>query len=254
MRNAKIRFTDRVVDYQRYRPCYPDALTALLRDDIHLAPATPVADVGSGTGIFTRQLLNTGYDVFAIEPNHAMRSAAESLLSDYEAFHSIAGSAEDTTLPDRQVDLVTATQSFHWFDLEPARIEFMRITRPPHRVMLAWNHRLEATDGFNSAYESFLHRWCDEYAQILEISQNRDRVERFYGRSQNYQLYRFENGQSLNWDALQGRIKSCSYVPGVQDPRHIPMLCDLRLIFDQYESQGRVALLYDTQVYLGTLE
>jgi SAM-dependent methyltransferase len=108
------RFTGRATAYAATRPTYPPSLVTLLglrRGDV-------VCDLGSGTGIFSRLLLDAGATVYAVEPNEDMRSAAEGELGDNERFHSVAGRAEATTLPDGVCDLVTAAQSFHWFDAE----------------------------------------------------------------------------------------------------------------------------------------
>ncbi len=48
-----------------------------------------IADIGSGTGIFSREFLARGYHVFCIEPNEAMRSEAEKLYGENPLFHSI---------------------------------------------------------------------------------------------------------------------------------------------------------------------
>ena len=52
------RFSDRVENYIRYRPGYPAAALDLLARECGLASGTRVADVGAGTGIFTRLLLD----------------------------------------------------------------------------------------------------------------------------------------------------------------------------------------------------
>ena len=80
-----------------------------------------VADVGSGTGLLARVFLGRGHRVYGVEPNAAMRAAAGEDLRGFPAFVSVAGTAEQTTLPDAGVDLVVAGQAFHWFDPAPAR-------------------------------------------------------------------------------------------------------------------------------------
>jgi hypothetical protein len=42
------------------------------------------------------------------------------LLWKHPEFQSGAGTAEDTGLPTDSVDVVTAAQAFHWFDVEKA--------------------------------------------------------------------------------------------------------------------------------------
>ena len=124
------RFTDRVDAYVRYRPDYPSAALLLLEREAGLARGGRVADIGAGTGILSAMLLELGAEVFAVEPNDAMRAAAERRLCGTSGFHAVAGTAEATGLPDQSVDLVTAAQAFHWFDSLRARREFRRIARP----------------------------------------------------------------------------------------------------------------------------
>src|SRR5437868_14790714 len=102
------RFDQRVENYIAYRPKYPAALAEFLRDTLGLGAASVVADVGSGTGILSELLLREGCAVIRVEPNEAMRAAAEKLLQDYPKFKSVNGTAEATTLADASVDFVTA--------------------------------------------------------------------------------------------------------------------------------------------------
>src|SRR5467141_974107 len=114
--NATSRFSDRVENYVRYRPGYPWEVIDTLKAESGLKPEHVIADIASGTGIWTRVLLENGNQLFGIEPNTEMRQAAERLLADFSAFRSVAGSAEATMLPERSVDFVTADPAGHWFD------------------------------------------------------------------------------------------------------------------------------------------
>jgi ubiquinone/menaquinone biosynthesis C-methylase UbiE len=142
MRDSKERFSDRVDDYRKYRPGYPEAVLQVLEERCGLSPSSVVADIGSGTGILTGMLLSKAHTVYAVEPNAPMRSAAEEDYRDHPAFRSVAGSAEATTLPSRSVDLITAAQAFHWFDPEKAKAEFRRILRKEGNIALIWNERM----------------------------------------------------------------------------------------------------------------
>src|SRR5271154_1834600 len=92
------RFSDRVENYVRYRPGYPPEVLNLLRAECGLQPHHIVADITSGTGIFTRLLLENGNSVFAVEPNTEMREMGLHLLDAYDRLVSVAGTAEETTL------------------------------------------------------------------------------------------------------------------------------------------------------------
>src|SRR4249919_2192898 len=125
--NATCRFSDRVENYVRYRPGYPTEALRCLKEECGLTATHVIADLASGTGIWTRMLLENGNTVFGVEPNAEMRQAGERLLAAFPKFTSVEGKAEATTLPDASVDLVTAAQAAHWFDRERARREFVRI-------------------------------------------------------------------------------------------------------------------------------
>src|SRR5205823_5110243 len=70
------RFTGRVESYAKYRPGYPQELIQCLFRETGLGPGKRVADIGSGTGICSRLLLEAGAEVHAVEPNREMREAA----------------------------------------------------------------------------------------------------------------------------------------------------------------------------------
>src|SRR5947209_20623897 len=77
------RFTDRVGNYVRHRPSYPPEVLETLRSDCGLLPEHVIADIASGTGIFTRLLLENGNRVFAVEPNAGMRAASAHLQQSF---------------------------------------------------------------------------------------------------------------------------------------------------------------------------
>src|ERR1051326_398324 len=94
------RFSDRVENYVKYRPGYPQAILSTLRDECGLTADSVVADIGSGTGILAEMFLKSGASVYGVEPNREMRQAGERLLGAYPDFTSREGTAEATGLPD----------------------------------------------------------------------------------------------------------------------------------------------------------
>src|SRR5207245_10163082 len=111
----------------------------LLKTECGLSAESVVADVASGTGIFTRMLLDNNCRVFGVEPNAEMRRAAEEFLAEHSHFKSLNGTAESTTLPDHSVDIITAAQAAHWFDPGKARQEIVRILKPGGWAVLPWD-------------------------------------------------------------------------------------------------------------------
>jgi SAM-dependent methyltransferase len=250
--NPTSRFSDRVENYIRWRPGYPPESLALLKTACGLTPESAVADVASGTGIWTRTVLDHGNAVWGVEPNAEMRQAGERLLAGFAKFTSVAGTAEATTLAAESVDFVTAAQAAHWFDRQPARREFLRILRPGGWLALLWNERETDTTPFLRDYEQLLLTYGTDYAEVRH-ERTTDRVNEFFDPLPHQQRV-FGLRQEFNYTGLEGRLLSSSYAPGPGQPRHEAMLRDLRKIFDRYAVGDRVYCDYQTRVYFGRLQ
>lgn len=245
------RFSDRVANYVAYRPGYPEALSDALRRDVGLSATSTVADIGSGTGISTDLLLRLGCEVYAVEPNAAMRQAAETRFTGETRFHSVAARAESTTLPAASVDAVIAGQAFHWFEPCQTHREFARILRPGGRVVLFWNTRRVDGTPFLVAYEQLLLEFGTDYTQVDHRHVDAATLEAFFGGP--YESRVFAQEQVFDFDGIRGRLLSSSYVPSPDSPRHAPMLEALRRIVDAHQQDGRVRLTYDTELFFGVL-
>jgi SAM-dependent methyltransferase len=250
------RFSNRVSDYDRFRPRYPAALIDTLRDLAGLTPRDVVADVGSGTGILTRLLLDSGHRVFAVEPNAAMRAVAERDFSDNARFTSVDGAAERTTLPDGSVDVVTAAQAFHWFDRDACRREFTRILRgqsdvtPRARgnVALVWNTRRTDGNAFMRDYERLLVECAIDYTAVDHRHVDEAALAAFFV---DYERAVIPFEEALDWEATRGRMASASYVPSPENAGYADIVAGLREAFERHARDGRVVWTYDSEVTVG---
>jgi SAM-dependent methyltransferase len=211
-----------------------------------------VADIGSGTGILTELLLETGATVFAVEPNKEMREAGERLLGDYGRFRSVNGTAEETTLPDGSVDLITASQAFHWFDIQKSRRELARVLRPRGWVVLIWNERPIDAGAFLDEYDALLRRHAADYDRVTKMRADEAKIRQFFGRTPATAV--FANRQTFDFPGLEGRLMSSSYAPEAGHPEHEPMIAGLRDLFDRHNRAGKVVFPYRTLVYFGQLD
>lgn len=249
MTAATTRFSDRVEDYVKHRPRYPDAAIEAIAKWAKLAPSAVIADVGSGTGISAHAFLSRGFRVMGVEPNAEMRAAAERELRAFPNFTSVNGAAEKTTLDDASVDLVIAAQAFHWFRSDDARAEIVRITRAPHACALLWNERLTDT-AFLRAYEDALKTNAVDYAAVDHRNVDRDKLAAFFRGP--FETTSFPNAQSFDRAGLVGRAMSSSYV-AKEGPKHDATMAALERIFREHAEDGCVEFRYTTNVHVGHL-
>lgn len=241
------RFSNRVANYVKYRPGYPAGVLELFRDEMGLTPASVVADVGSGTGISAKIFLENGNTVYGVEPNEAMRAAAEEYLGDFSKFISMNGTADATGLEDDSIDLVIAAQAYHWFEGAAARTEFDRILRPEGFIALMWNERQLGTNQFLIDYEAFLLKYAGDYEVVRHENTGDKELRDFFGGD--YHTRTFQNSQALDFEGLKGRAASSSYMPAEDNETFPAMVEELADLFAKHEENGRIKLLYDTNVH-----
>ncbi len=241
------RFSDRVQNYVKYRPGYPPELLEFFKSDLGLTEDSILADIGAGTGLSSKPFLENGNVVYGVEPNAAMREAAELFLEDYDYFQSVDGTSTATNLPDDFVDFVVAAQAFHWFEPEGTRDEFKRILKPEGYVCLIWNERQLDTNEFLREYEQLLLKYANDYQKVRHENIDEARLESFF--RQPFERATFANHQILDLDGLKGRLLSSSYMPNESDPKFEGMIKDLADLFAKHERGGKITILYDTNLF-----
>jgi SAM-dependent methyltransferase len=245
------RFSDRVEDYVRYRPTYPAGLIGCLASRAGLGETAIVADIGSGTGIFTGLLLDAGARVHAVEPNDAMRSAAERAFRGRPNFSSMNGTAEATGLPERSVSLVTCAQAFHWFEPEETRREFLRILEPMGLCAIVWNTPIVDQSEFAKGYERLKEQFGTDFGQVRHDGvEKAGRCATFFGAGK-WERIDFANHQVLDLQGLRGRLLSSSYAPNRGHPGHTLMMAALDDLFAATQENGLVRMDYTTELFLG---
>ncbi|KHL94752.1 methyltransferase [Paenibacillus sp. IHB B 3415] len=248
--NNKERFSNRVDTYVKYRPSYPKEAVDYLYNVVGLRSNSKIADIGSGTGIFSKLLLDHGGYVTAVEPNPSMRLAAEQMLEGHPNYQTISGSAESTGLSDQSVDFIVCAQAFHWFDHTAARTEFRRILRPDGRVILIWNSRLTQGTPFREEYDQLLHTYGTDYEHVNHKNISQAMLLSFFKEGTMHEV-RFRMSQKFDFEGLKGRLLSSSYSPVPGHPNYEPMMIELRNLFDRTNQDGMILFDYETEMFWG---
>ncbi len=241
--NPLNRFSDKAENYTKYRPNYPDTVIDKILENLNLANKLLAADIGAGTGIAARQLANKGVNVIAIEPNSAMREAAEK----HQNIEWKEGTAEATNLPDASVDLITSFQAFHWFNPEATLTEFRRILKPQGRLAIVFQD-INREDEFTQAYGEIISKAAnnrpptDFNSKIEPVRKSSD--------FEYIDCYKFPYKQKLDLSSLIGLAKSVSFISSEETVQN-QLVDDLKDLFQRFcNSDGFVYLVYRNSVHL----
>jgi SAM-dependent methyltransferase len=120
----KDHFSENAVAYALNRPTYPPELAKILAE---ASPGRGLAlDCGCGNGQFAVLLAGHFERVVATDASAEQIANAKP----HEGVEFRVAPAEASGLPDKSVDLITAAQAAHWFDLDAFYAEARRIARP----------------------------------------------------------------------------------------------------------------------------
>ncbi|MBR9706375.1 class I SAM-dependent methyltransferase [Candidatus Pacearchaeota archaeon] len=152
-------YTGKGENYRKYRSGYSDTVLNLILAHTGLAyseQSKTVADIGAGTGIFSRQLADKGLNVISVEPNDDMRANGEEYTKDYRNVSWRKGDGENTGLANKSVNLVTMASAFHWTDPNKSLPEFYRILKDKGYVTLLWNPLVKQGDPIQEQVEQII--------------------------------------------------------------------------------------------------
>lgn len=220
--------------YERGRPEYPkEAVRWLVGDE-----PRDVVDLGAGTGKLTRSLVVLGHRVTAIEPLPEMLELVP--VTAPGAF-AILGNAEVIPLPDAVADVVTAAQSFHWFDHAVALPEIARVLRPGGRLALVWNTRDDREP------------WVAELSRTIggETVERGDAEEPIEasGLFGPVEKAQFEWSQRLDQTTLRDLVLSRSYCAVREPAEREGILAEVEGLFAEQAVEGALELPYVTECY-----
>ncbi len=137
IKEIKVDFGKTAEDYGRYRKGFPEKFFARLEESGVRIRGQTALDAGTGTGTLARGLARRGARVSALDPAKELLEQAREL--DEKAGVKVSyfeGKIERTPFEDGSFDLVTAGQTWHWFDRPRAASEIFRVLRPDGTLVI----------------------------------------------------------------------------------------------------------------------
>ena len=143
-------------------------------------------------------------------------------------------------------------QAFHWFDIEQCLVEFNRILKNKnYPVLLIWNERELRNEGIMKEYNQLITNYSIDYSSVNHHDLDAHTFNAFF--SDEYRVASFEYRQPLDLNGFKGRYLSCSYALPEEDIRYLHAMNEIRRIFEKYEHNGEIVLMYNTTVYYGNI-
>jgi SAM-dependent methyltransferase len=242
------------LDYDRYRPTYPQSMFDHIAARLSLTADARVADLGAGTGKAARQMARRGWQVIAIEPGEGMLEVLRARAkSEGLAIDARLASAEETGLPDASVELATAAQAYHWFDKPRAVAEMARIVRPRGGVALFWNAPNETRSPFLVDEIELMARYLpDEH--VDRHSEDDHEPPEVIAESDKFDCddwTEFSHDRTLSADDFVALTFTASQVQlFVPEDRKDALRADLRDLIAHHFGERPVLLPYDTSLFL----
>ena len=256
MRRRARSFDAWALDYDTYRPTYPQALFDHIAARLDLPVDARVADLGAGTGKAARQMARRGWHVIAIEPGEAMLDVLRA-RAEHEglAIDARLASAEDTGLPDASVDLVTAAQAFHWFDKARAVPEMARIVRPGGGAAVFWNGRADDRSQFLAAYTDVIARYVPEEHVDRHVPGRESTAPAELAQGGYFEVddrVELQHERRMSADAFVGYAFTASQTRLFVDADARDRLAaDIRQLIRTHFGDGDVVVPYDAEVFVG---
>lgn len=241
-------FSSKVEKYAKYRWDYTPQAIQTIFDVTQISLQSSVADIGAGTGILTKHFIGKVKQVFAVEPNEAMRQMARRTLESQPSCHIIDGRAEATTLSDHSVDLITVAEAFNWFDPQPTKAEFMRILKPGGWLAKLHNY------GSDKELGEALAKTYPKESDTLSMMIGKDTSMSFYYGGGDYLKQTFVFTVQKTWNEFIGALSSVSYAPDEDSPLYADFECAARSVFDRFGSGGLLVLHAVTELCLGQIK
>ena len=240
------KFTGKADLYEKFRPSYPDELIDFLYFN---AQCDNVADIGAGTGKFTRCLLKKPWNVTAVEPNDDMRGK----LADIDGITIVNAPAENTGLADKSVGLVTTAQAFHWFDEDKFKAECRRILTDNGQLAIVFNERNLKDSEISRVRDEICMRYCGAYHSGHVGKRSNEEGAAFLKTEyfSEMKLFTIENNVEEDEQTFVGDTLSRSYAIGEDNENYTRFVGELKDAFAKHEIGGTVTIKYTAACYLG---
>jgi SAM-dependent methyltransferase len=240
-------YSSKAESFARYRWDYAPEAVATIAEISGIKPESTIADIGAGTGKFSRNFLGRVKRVFAVEPDPAMRRQAELVFQNCPDCVILDGTAENIPLPDESIDLITVAQAIHWFDPVPTRREFYRILKPSGWLAIVRNYGTDPE--LNQACDHLFSLWRTNEDENLDFSFENGLP--FYFNGVDFQRLVFPFSFRQPWLAFLGALTATTGMPDESTIDFPAFSKAAEEVFKKHSERGWMTVVGETEVHIG---
>jgi ubiquinone/menaquinone biosynthesis C-methylase UbiE len=223
--------------YDKYRPKYNAIVLRDVSKYVGTNNESVMLDVGSGTGILTKQLTNFRFkSLYAVEPNDSMRIISERKFKKYAKVQHINGTSG--TIPEikkSSVDIIWSAQASHWFEPKETVKEFKRVLKPGGYIVFLSN---SYGRGQNRAIKELMKNIRASTGYAPAKSEVYDTGAKTF--SHEYHVFEGESKRNLSETQFIGNQCSISSSPGIGTDAHQKFVKGLVKIFKKDQTKGKL--------------
>ena len=248
--NNTNKFTGKAAIYNKYRSNYPNECIKDIIKEVSNNKHIVIADIGAGTGKLTKQFLEKGIKVIAVEPNKDMLEVAIKDLSKYDdLFEYKQEPAEKTSIKNNSIDIVTVAQAFHWFDKDKFKNECKRILKSNGIIAIMWNF-IDYKQELESKIIEIHKKYTSLTFNASEEEQRDNDIINFFGKD-NYKFKIYKNNYIEDKEQFLGRQLSMSYALNKNDDKYDEYVAEFNELFTKYSKDGFIKVHNNTYCYVG---
>lgn len=245
------KFDGKAFEYLKGRPDYAKELIDYLYNEVGFSSNSVIADIGAGTGIFSKSLADRKSTVYCVEPNPDMRNTAKTFLYSFENVYIVTGDDKNTSLKEQSVDFVTAAQAFHWFDVLKFKKECRRILKSDGKVVLLWNTFNTDSAPVREWYGVF-SQFCPNFHGFGNgIKKDDEKIKLFF--TNGYEYAEFDNPLMFTEETFISRSLSASYSLKSSDENFSEYISALKKVFSNNEKNGIFTADNKSAAYIGSI-
>jgi SAM-dependent methyltransferase len=226
----RVDFGSTAKDNARYRLGFPESFFERLSLFGIGREGQRILDLGTGAGSMARGLARRQCDVVGLDSSSEYVAEARKLDTDADvSVQYVQASAEDTGLEEDGFDVITAGQSWHWFNTEKVIRECGRLLNPGGSLVIAYFDWLALPGSVVEATEKILREYNPDYDKAggagLHPQWLKDlAIAGFH----NIETFSYGIRASYSHEAWRGRIRACPTVGGTLSPEKLAA-CDAEL-------------------------